>query len=299
MIDSRKVKFTKMHGCGNNFIIFDCLNNKNNNKKINLIIKNINKLCNINIGIGADGIVFILNSNIADAAMKIFNKDGSEAKMCGNAIRCVAKYMFDNLINKNIFNIETLSGIKKVWIEKDCNKSISKVKVDMGKVIMDYKLMPVNINFIELKKNNKDNFIVSENLYINNYKYLITCVSLGNYHCVIFKNDLNFDLSQAKLIEHHKAFPDGINVEFVKIIDNNNIEIRVWERGVGETFSCGTGSCASVVAAVLNGYCKTNTDILVKNIGGDLTINYQDKNNIFMTGTATKIFDGIFYLDSM
>ena len=237
--------------------------------------------------IGGDGIITIEKSQVADAKMRIFNKDGSEGKMCGNGIRCVAKYLYDNKIcnNMNNIKIETLSGVKYLDILEN-NKNESVVKVNMGQASLNPKDIPVLIN--------KEK-IVDELITIDDNKFYITCVSVGNPHCVIFVDEVcSIDLNKiAPKLSSNIIFPEGINIEFVSIIDKNNISMRVWERGSGETLSCGSGSCASVVAAVENNYCDRNTDITVHLRGGSLKINYDENSVVYMTGNATKVFEGV------
>ena len=277
-----KIEFTKMHGCGNDYIYINCFDTQINNlPELSMM------LCDRRKYIGGDGIITIEKSKIADAKMRIFNKDGSEGKMCGNGIRCVAKYLYDNKIcnNMNNIKIETLSGVKYLDILEN-NKNESVVKVNMGQASLNPKDIPVLIN--------KEK-IVDELITIDDNKFYITCVSVGNPHCVIFVDEVcSIDLNKiAPKLSSNIIFPEGINIEFVSIIDKNNISMRVWERGSGETLSCGSGSCASVVAAVENNYCDRNTDITVHLRGGSLKINYDENSVVYMTGNATKVFEGV------
>lgn len=276
------LKFTKMQGCGNDYIYINCFN-KQIDEPNNLSIK----LSDRHFGIGSDGIILICPSNIADAKMRMFNLDGSEGKMCGNGIRCVGKYLFDNNMNskENIVTIETLSGIKTLTAFKDTKGNVINLKVDMGKPSLDPRLIPVNIDL---------NKIVDYPIEINNKVYNITCVSMGNPHCVIFCNDDIDKLEIDKigpLFENNNLFPQSINTEFVNIIDKHTLNMRVWERGSGETLACGTGACAVAVAAIENKYCKTNEDITIKLKGGNLVINYNNET-VFMTGNANKVYEG-------
>ena len=271
-----------MHGCGNDYIYINCFDAQVNNlPELSMI------LCDRRKYIGGDGIITIEKSQVADAKMRIFNKDGSEGKMCGNGIRCVAKYLYDNKIcnNMNNIKIETLSGVKYLDILEN-NKNESVVKVNMGQASLNPKDIPVLIN--------KEK-IVDELITIDDNKFYITCVSVGNPHCVIFVDEVcSIDLNKiAPKLSSNIIFPEGINIEFVSIIDKNNISMRVWERGSGETLSCGSGSCASVVAAVENNYCDRNTDITVHLRGGSLKINYDENSVVYMTGNATKVFEGV------
>ncbi len=272
-------KFTKMHGCGNDYIYFNCFAGEFPN-----IPEVAIKLSDRHFSIGGDGIVLILPSDKADAKMRMFNADGSEGKMCGNAIRCVAKYIYDNKIAvKNPITIETLSGIKTLYLTVE-NDSVVSARVDMGAPILISKDIPVTA---ETEK------FIAENITVNGKDYNVTCVSMGNPHCVTFCDEVA-SLPLEKIgppFEKHEMFPEQINTEFVKVIDRNTLEMRVWERGSGETLACGTGACATAVAAVLNGHCDKNSDITVKLIGGDLVINYTDET-VFMTGNCIKAFDG-------
>lgn len=274
------LNFCKMQGCGNDYIYFDCFKQViENPEKLSI------KLSNRHYGIGGDGIILICPSEKADAKMMMFNSDGSEGKMCGNGIRCVGKYLFDNkIVNGDYVTIETLSGIKTLKAYKTQNR-VTKLCVDMGNVEFDPKKIPVNIS---RKK------IIKENVIIGNKSYNITCVSLGNPHCIVFCDNLE-DLNikyEGKLFENSPLFPEGINTEFIKITNENTIEMRVWERGSGETMACGTGACAAAVAAVENGYFKKGININVKLKGGNLSIKYTDKT-VYMTGDAEKTFEGI------
>ena len=273
------IKFTKMQGLGNDYIYINCLN-----QRIEEPSKTAKLMSDRHFGIGSDGIVLILPSKIADFKMRMFNSDGSEAEMCGNAIRCVGKYVFDNeLTKKPTIEIETLSGIK-ILVMTICNDKITQVKVDMGEPILDPKLIPVI--------HNKSIFL-SEYVQIENTKYSITCVSIGNPHAIIFVDDVNTlkikDIGPK--IETHGLFPKKINVEFVQIINKSTLKMRVWERGAGETLACGTGACAVLVASVLNNISERISTI--KLLGGDLNIEWNEKDNhVYMTGPAVKVFDG-------
>ena len=273
------IKFTKMHGCGNDYIYINCFNQE---------IKNPNelsiKLSDRRYGIGGDGIILICPSDVADAKMRMFNLDGSEGKMCGNGIRCVGKFLFDNQIVKNPnMTIETLSGIKNVTICQS-NGKVSTVKVDMGKPEFSPSKIPVVLN---------SDKVLNYPIDVGEHRFKVKCVSLGNPHCVIFMEDVkSLKIKDVgKLFEHNKIFPEGVNTEFVEKLGNNLLSMRVWERGSGETLACGTGACASVVAAVENGLCKMGQDVTVKLLGGDLTVNYKD-DTVYMTGNAEEVFKG-------
>jgi diaminopimelate epimerase len=275
-----KLKFTKMHGCGNDYIYINCLEGEIENPE-NLAIS----LSDRHFGIGGDGLVLICKSDIADAKMRMFNMDGSEGKMCGNDIRCVAKYLYDNdICKKSEIRIETLSGIKTLQIDAD-NGRVASVKVDMGKAELCPSKIPVAL---------PGDRIINAPLTVLGITYGITCVSMGNPHAVVFCEDPDgLDLEKiGPCFEHHEIFPERVNTEFVQILDKNTLKMRVWERGSGETLACGTGACASVVAATLNGYCEKGQDVRVILKGGDLTINYTDER-VLMTGGCVKVFEGV------
>lgn len=274
-----KLEFTKMHGIGNDYIYIDVAKNKDLKEiftrySIGALVR---YLSNRNFGIGGDGVIFIEKSMIADFKMRIFNSDGTEAEMCGNGIRCFAKYIYDQkLTEKDILKIETLAGIKEVKKEKHIlepsKETIEQYVVNMGKPIISG-----NLSISVLDKNIQ-----------------LTKILIGNPHAVIFTKDIeNIPIKKyGPLIENHKYFPQKTNVEFVEILENNLIKMRVWERGSGETFACGTGSCAAVVAGVSNNLIKRDVKVLLK--GGELDINWDKKtNNIYMKGMATKVYDGI------
>lgn len=275
-----KLKFTKMHGCGNDYIYINTFNQDINSPE------NLSKvLSDRHFGIGGDGIVLICPSDVADAKMRMFNIDGSEGKMCGNAIRCVAKYIYDNnIVKKDIITIETLSGIKTLTLYTK-NEVVTSVKVDMGKAEIETNKIPVLLD---------DKTVINKEVIIKNKLYNITCVSMGNPHCIVFCDDVdNIKLEKiGRMFENHKMFPERVNTEFVKVIDKNTIKMRVWERGSGETLACGTGACASVVAAALNGHCKKNEDVKVILLGGELTIKFTNET-VFMTGGCIKVFEGV------
>lgn len=273
------MKFTKMNGIGNDYIYINCLDENLENP-----CEHSKVLSDRHFGIGSDGIVLILPSLVADFKMEMYNPDGSLAEMCGNAARCIGKYVYDNnLTDKTELTLETLAGIKKLELNLENNMVIS-VKVDMGIPIFDTTKIPV---YIDMKE------VINYPLFIDKITYNITCISMGNPHTVIFVDDIeNFDVEKiGKIIERHYLFPKRTNVEFAKVIDKNNIQMRVWERGTGETLACGTGSCAVLVAASINNYCGREATIHLS--GGDLFIKWDKSNHVFMTGTATKVFEGI------
>lgn len=273
------MKFTKMQGLGNDYIYVDCTHEALDNPSV--IAK---KVSDRHFGIGSDGLVLILPSQKADFRMRMFNSDGSESEMCGNAIRCVGKYVYDNgLTNKSTINIETLAGIKILTLTVE-NGKVVLVRVDMGEPILIPKDIPVD--------SAKERFI-SEPVSIDNYEFKVTAVSMGNPHAVSYVDDVaDFPLSQiGPKMETNKLFPRKINSEFVQIIDRITLKMRVWERGAGETLACGTGACAVLVSSVLNNVSERAATI--KLLGGDLFIEWSEKDNhVYMTGPAVKVFDG-------
>lgn len=275
-----ELSFTKMHGCGNDYIYFNCFEQEiANPEQLSIAVSDRH------FGIGGDGIVLICPSEVADAKMRMFNIDGSEGKMCGNAIRCVGKYLSDHgMVQKDRLDIETLSGIKHLVLYKGEDGLVEKVRVDMGKA----ELVPANIPV----KFDGDRAI-DVPLTVDGQTYQVSCVSMGNPHCVLFVDDVD-SLELEKIgpsFENHERFPDRINTEFIRRIDETTLQMRVWERGSGETWACGTGTCAAVVAACENGFCPKGQDVLVHLRGGDLIINYTDET-VYMTGSATSVFDG-------
>ena len=273
------MKFTKMQGAGNDYIYIDCFTQTVENPK-----DLSKKLSDRHFGIGADGIVLIKPSEIADCFMDIYNADGSRAQMCGNAVRCTAKYIFDNKNQNSTILVETLSGIKTVEIIREDGLAVGG-RVDMGKPILNGRQIPTRYGTSIVKQ---------EKLNINNKDYEITCVSMGNPHCVVFCNDVEkLDLKTiGPLFERHEVFPERINTEFAEILDKNHLKMRVWERGSGETLACGTGACAVAVASVINGICSKNNEITVQASGGVLKVQWNENDNVYLSGNAVKVFDG-------
>ena len=273
------IKFTKMHGLGNDYVYMDAIHQH---------IENESSLAqfvsNRNFGIGSDGLILICKSEKADFKMRMFNSDGSEAEMCGNGIRCVGKFVYDKrLTNKTQVTIETLAGIKTLELHIKEGK-VETVKVDMGEPILDPKEIPA-ISNEEPVKNLK--------LKAEDKEFTFSCVSMGNPHAItIVEKTEDFDVEKyGKVLEIDKAFPNKTNVEFIEIVDKNHINMRVWERGAGETLACGTGACASVVACVLNE--KTDRHVYVKLLGGTLEIEWNKQDNhVYMTGPAVTVFEG-------
>lgn len=273
--------FSKMHGIGNDYIYINCFQEKvSDPEKLSVF------LSDVRFGVGSDGLVLILPSDKADFRMRIFNADGSEAMMCGNATRCIGKYVYDmGMTTKTEISLETNSGIKYLTLYPGADGKIESVKVDMGKAILVPKEIPVDSPL--------DRFI-AQPVTVDGIEYAMTCVSMGNPHAVVFLPEIDsLDLEKiGPSFEHHPLFPDRVNTEFVRVIDAHTLQMRVWERGSGETFACGTGTCATVVAAVLNGYCKKEEEILVHLRGGDLRIIYHEDDTVTMIGPATYVFEG-------
>jgi len=277
----KRIDFIKMQGAGNDYIYIDCLDNMVSSPESLSVY-----MSDRHFGVGGDGIVLIAPSQVADARMIMYNLDGSEGMMCGNAIRCVGKYMYDYAGHKKKhMTIETASGIKKLELMTS-GDVVVRVKVDMGKAELVPEKIPVDI------PDAKD-MVVAHPVTIGDTDYEITCVSMGNPHAVVFTDMVDvMDLEKiGPLFEYDKIFPQRVNTEFVKVIDDHTLKMRVWERGSGETMACGTGACATVVAACLNGYCKKGEDIRVILKGGDLVINYTDET-VYMTGNCDRVFTG-------
>ncbi|CBL17892.1 MULTISPECIES: diaminopimelate epimerase [Ruminococcus] len=275
------MKFTKMQGIGNDYIYVNCFEEQVVNPEQLSV-----RLSDRRFGIGGDGLILIMPSQIADFKMRIFNADGSEAMMCGNGTRCIGKYVYEHgLTNKTHITLETNSGIK--YLELHCTgDQVTSVTVDMGKAILTPREIPV-------ESDSQEPF-VAKPVQVGDRLERLTCVSVGNPHAVVFCDRVeDLDLEKlGPLFEHHAIFPDRVNTEFVRVIDDHTLQMRVWERGSGETLACGTGACATTVAAVLNGYCPQGEPILVKLRGGDLTITYQADGTVMMTGPAEEVFQG-------
>ncbi|MCI8548634.1 MAG: diaminopimelate epimerase [Bacilli bacterium] len=273
------MKFTKMQGLGNDYVYMDAIHqNIENESDLAQFVSNRH------FGIGSDGLILICRSDVADFKMRMFNSDGSEAEMCGNGIRCVGKFVYDKgLTNKTIVNIETLAGIKTLKLNIKEGK-VDTVIVDMGEPILSPKEIPV-ISNEDIVKNLKLKALDKE--------FTFTCVSMGNPHAItIVENTEKFEVEKyGEILEVDKAFPNKTNVEFVQIIDKNNIKMRVWERGAGETLACGTGACATAVACNLNGL--TDRKVKIELLGGTLEIEWDEKDNhVYMTGPAVTVFEG-------
>ena len=273
------MKFTKMNGCGNDYVYINGFVEKVENPK-----ELAKKVSDRHFGIGSDGLILIVPSDKADFCMRMFNADGSDGEMCGNGIRCVAKYVYDHkMTDKTEISVETKAGIKYLDLTVEDEK-VTKVKVDMGEPILEPKKIPVRS---EKKR------VVNEPIAVAEKTWNMTCVSMGNPHTVVFVEDTgSLEIEKyGPLFENHELFPNRTNTEFVQVLNRNEINMRVWERGSGETLACGTGTCASVVACILNGY--TDEKVLVHLLGGDLEIEYEKTtNHVFMTGPAETVFEG-------
>lgn len=276
-----RLKFSKMHGTGNDYIYVNGFTQKLENP-----VKTARELSDRHFAVGSDGLIIVAPSEVADVRMIMYNSDGSEGKMCGNGIRCVAKYAYDNgLTDKKVMKIETASGIKTIEVTVNDKNKVEYAKVDMGKAILKPKDIPMLAE--------GDSFIARE-IEVRGVKYTATAVSMGNPHLVIFMKGID-DLDLDKIgpyFENHEFFPEKVNTEFVEIIDEHNYNMRVYERGTGETMSCGTGTCAVTVAAVLNGYAEYGEELNIHIKGGTLKDTYYKDGTVIMKGMATHVFDG-------
>jgi diaminopimelate epimerase len=281
------MKFTKMHGCGNDYVYVDCTK-----EVIPEIEKTARFVSDRHFGIGSDGLILIKASETADFEMDMYNLDGSRGKMCGNGIRCVAKYVYDHgLTDKKCITVDTQSGIKTLDLTVE-NGKVELVRVDMGEPALLPEQIPVDIR--RLEQDELQQPLVGVELSVDGTAYPVTCVSMGNPHCITFlEQDVRaFALEQiGPLFESHAFFPDRVNAEFVNVLDPEHLRMRVWERGSGETLACGTGACATAVAAFLNGCAGRHVDVELT--GGHLIIDYdEDSDHVFMTGPATEVYTG-------
>ena len=273
------MKFTKMHGIGNDYVYVNCFKETVENPSGVAV-----KVSDRHFGIGSDGLILIKPSEVADGKMEMYNADGSQGAMCGNGIRCVAKYMYDyGITDKTSISVETKSGIKYLDLTLKDGK-VDTVKVNMGTPILQAAEIPVRFEKEQ---------VINEPVLVDGAKWRITCVSMGNPHAITYIDDVK-GLEIEKIgpkFENHEMFPDRVNTEFVHVIDRKTVEMRVWERGSGETLACGTGACAVAVSSILNGL--TEDEVTVKLLGGDLKIFWDQKENtVYMTGSATTVFDG-------
>ncbi|MDF2187593.1 diaminopimelate epimerase [Paraflavitalea sp. CAU 1676] len=272
--------FVKIHGLGNEYLV---LNSRNTTFKLEE--KAIKRICNVNFGIGSDGVLLLVESDMADIGLRIFNPDGSEAEKSGNGLRIFCKYVFDyGIVTKQEFSVETKGGIVKAKIEETVNNRAKIITVDMGHAIFQSKLIPANFESAE---------VVNELIHADDRTYEVNCVSMGNPHCVILKDELNIEEIKhyGPFLENHKMFPNRINVQFAKVINRKEVEILIWERGAGFTLASGTSSCA--VASVLRKKNLVDQDITIRMLGGKLTINVDDNFAIRMTGEVREICSGI------
>lgn len=273
------MKFTKMHGIGNDYVYVNCFKETVEHPSEIAI-----KVSDRHFGIGSDGLILIKPSEVADGKMEMYNADGSQGAMCGNGIRCVAKYMYDyGITDKTSISVETKSGIKYLDLTIKDGK-VDTVKVNMGTPILKAVDIPV--------RSEKEQ-VIDEPVMVDGKEWKITCVSMGNPHAITYIDDVkNLEIEKiGPKFENHEIFPDRVNTEFVRVIDRNTVEMRVWERGSGETLACGTGACAVAVSSILNGL--TEEEVTVKLLGGDLKIFWdRTENKVYMTGSATTVFDG-------
>lgn len=275
-----RLKFTKMHGAGNDYIYINCFEETVKNPEKLAI-----KVSDRHFGIGSDGLILISPSDKADFKMNIYNADGSEGMMCGNGIRCVSKYVYDNgMTDKDEISVETRSGIKLIKMNVENGKVVS-ARVDMGEPILEAEKIPTKFD---------GENVIRQKLTIDEKEYEVTCVSMGNPHCIVYVDDVK-DIDLEKIgpkFENNEMFPERINTEFVHVVSDTELDMRVWERGSGETLACGTGSCAVTVASVLCGYCKRNTEIKINLLGGTLTDIWTDGGDVYMTGPAATVCTG-------
>ena len=270
------LKLTKMEGIGNDYIYFDGIH-----QNIPMDKTFISRLSDRHYGVGSDGMIVILPSEKYDFKMRMFNLDGSEGKMCGNGIRCFAKFVYDHhLTDKTYLEIETMGGIKKVWLTLK-NHQVQSVRVDMGKPIVETALIPCLFEKQQM---------INEPIVVRGQTYNLTSLSMGNPHTVMYVDHLDFDISKiGPYFEHHPLFPDLVNTEFVEVVNRQYLKMRVWERGSGETMACGTGACAVMYASYLNGLCDEHVKVELR--GGILDISYEN-GHIYMEGPARIIFEG-------
>lgn len=275
------MKFTKMHGIGNDYVYVNCFEETVNDPSAAARF-----VSDRHFGIGSDGLILVKPSDVADCEMDMYNLDGSQGAMCGNGIRCVAKFAYDyGIVRRKNISVATKSGIKYLDLTVK-NGKVSSVKVNMGSPILNAKTIPV--------VSDKEQ-VINEPLNVDGTTYHITAVSMGNPHAVVYMDEIdNLDIARTgPLFENHIYFPDRINTEFVKVIDRRTLQMRVWERGSGETLACGTGACAVAVASTLNGLVDEDVPITVKLLGGDLEILWNRQENlVYMTGPATTVFEG-------
>jgi diaminopimelate epimerase len=274
------MKFWKMHGLGNDYVVIDNRDGKIADAELAALAR---RLCERRFSVGADGLLLVSGSTMADMKMRIFNADGSEAEMCGNGIRCFAKYCYENgIAPKSELTVETLAGVKRAWLTVE-NGVVTTVRVDMGAPVLERSRIPML----------GEGTCINEDLQVNGESYKVTCLSVGNPHCVIFVDGVDdFPMERVgSKIENHSLFPKRTNVEFAQVLSENEVKVRVWERGCGETLACGTGACATVVAGNL--LKKLGSKVRVHLLGGDLEVEYADR--LFLSGPAVKVFEGTMF----
>ncbi len=274
------MKFTKMQGCGNDYVYVDGGREEVSDKAAMAVM-----VSDRHFGIGSDGLIFINPSDKADFEMEMYNADGSRGRMCGNGIRCVAKYVYDHkLTDKNPLTVESFGSVKTLYLETK-NGLVERVRVNMGEPELEAEKIPV--------KAEKKGRLINDKISAGGKEYLMTCVSMGNPHAVVYVDDVNaVDIEKTgPCFEKHERFPESVNTEFVQVVNRSKVKMRVWERGSGETLACGTGACATVVASVLNGL--TDRKVKVELTGGELEIEWNEEDNcVYMTGPAVEVFSG-------
>lgn len=279
------VSFTKMHGIGNDFVVVDGVSTPVDEERLAAATP---QMCHRHFGIGADGLILILPSRVADFRMRMFNPDGSEAEMCGNGTRCVARYVYDHgLTRSSTVSLETLAGIKEMKLVLEGGR-VAGIQVDMGAPVLQRSLIPMQGPEVPE--------VVDEPLHVNGTEVRVTAVSMGNPHAVLFDAGVEMDTVRhlGPLIERHEAFPARTNVQFVQVVSRSEVVLRTWERGAGVTLACGTGACASVVAGAISG--RTDRKATVHLLGGDLEVEWSETGSVLMTGPAEEVFEGEYRL---
>ncbi|MBO5245882.1 MAG: diaminopimelate epimerase [Eubacterium sp.] len=289
------MKFTKMQGCGNDYVYVNCLEETISDPE-----QLAREVSDRHYGMGSDGLILICPSKVADFEMVMYNADGSRSEMCGNGIRCVGKYVYDyGLTDKTSVSIETLAGIKYLDLTVE-NGVVRQVRVNMGAPIFEPELVPCKIagewTDLPTETEGQTQVVIAKPLIVDGKEYAVTCISMGNPHCVIFMEEDVRTLDLEKIgpaFENHEVFPKRVNTEFVNVIDETHLRMRVWERGSGETLACGTGTCATAVAAMLNGHTQYAVDVEL--LGGNLLIEWdRETNQVYMTGPAEVVYDGVY-----
>jgi diaminopimelate epimerase len=277
------MRFWKMHGLGNDYIVIDNREQKIRNEYVSEFAK---RLCERRFSVGSDGLLLVYGSTVADVKMRIFNTDGSEAEMCGNGIRCFSKYCYESgIVMKSKFAVETLSGIKRVWLTIE-DKEVKAVKVDMGAPSWERATLPMV----------GEGMAINSDMYIEGESYKVTCLSIGNPHCIMFVENVDeFPVDYVgPIVENFEAFPKRTNVSFVQVLNRKELKVRVWERGCGETLACGTGTCAAVAAA--NKLGKAGNKVIVHVLGGDLQV--EVGKTLLLNGPAEKVYEGTLFKDA-